>query len=150
MALSPTFTVARVSLASQTHFSGSGSGLASFPGLPRFLFFGLRSAASIYCTERKPKNKKRLGGRGVAGNEARSGLRDQARVTSLSLFQNSEIFIPKLRAGWSPCSEPDYSPPSRTIDRRLRSLLCIPHLNVSCYTRVWIPLFAPRHAGAES
>ena len=37
--------------------------LASFPGLPRFS----RSSASVYYTERKPKNKKR----GRPGNEAR-------------------------------------------------------------------------------
>ena len=43
--------------------------VAPFPGLPRFLFFGLRkqkSTASMYHTERKPKNKKR----GRPGNEA--------------------------------------------------------------------------------
>ena len=45
-------------------------GLASFPGLPCFLFFGLCSvvsSASVYYTEHKPKNKKW----GKPGNEAR-------------------------------------------------------------------------------
>ena len=42
--------------------------LASFPGLPRFLFFGLRfSIIHGSGTEHKPKNKKR----GRPGNEAR-------------------------------------------------------------------------------
>ena len=36
--------------------------ITSFPGLPRFS----RSSASVYCTERKPKSKKR----GRPGNEA--------------------------------------------------------------------------------
>ena len=45
-------------------------GLASFPGLPCFLFFGSHSvvsSASVYYTKRKLKNKKW----GRPGNEAR-------------------------------------------------------------------------------
>ena len=53
------------------HFEPSGmlcTHVASFPGLPRFcsLVCVLRSSASMYYTERKPKNKKR----GRPGNEA--------------------------------------------------------------------------------
>ena len=47
--------------------------VASFPGLPRFLFFGLRSHASVYYIERKPKNKKR----GRPGNEAMNEVHER-------------------------------------------------------------------------
>ena len=40
-----------------------------FPGLPRFS----RSSASVYYTERKPKNKKR----GRPGNETRDKVREK-------------------------------------------------------------------------
>ena len=48
------------------HYSLFAKTLASFPGLPRFS----RSSASVYYTERKPKNKKW----GRPGNEATKTL----------------------------------------------------------------------------
>ena len=68
------------------------------PGLPRFLFFGLlihggsgraRSSASVYYTERRPKNKKQ----GRPGNEA-TGAHDVIAITSL---QKNDLCTEELR-----------------------------------------------------
>ena len=52
------------------------------PDLPRFS----RSSASVYYTERKPKNKKR----GRPGNEAIK------KVTSASIYMHTYIYMPTL------------------------------------------------------
>ena len=52
--------------------------LALFPGLPRF--FALQFSASMYYTERKPKNKKR----GRPGNEASVQLLIYEKLSTLA------------------------------------------------------------------
>ena len=70
--------------------------LASFPGLPHFLFFGLRSVkyteaeelffavfdASVDYTERKPKNKKR----GRPGNATSNMLWQEIASTNSQIL----------------------------------------------------------------
>ena len=70
--------------------------VASFPGLPRFLFFGLRSviflrsSAYVYYTERNPKNEKRR----RPGNEASCHV--HVLLTRASRFRRCAQFFPSL------------------------------------------------------
>ena len=68
------------------------------PGLPRFS----RSSASVYYTERKPKNKKR----GRPGNEATSEVRPslmQSPTLSNSCKCLMSLLNPRSDRLWRPC-----------------------------------------------
>ena len=72
-----------------------------FPGLPRFL----RSSASVYYTEHKPKNKKR----GRPGNEANSSplpVSGGGAVGSMLDWHNGAG--PSLSHGWRQCQHIDF------------------------------------------
>ena len=78
-----------------SEFTPTRFGLASFPGLPHFLCFGLHlcSFASVYYTEHTPKNKKQ----GRPGNEARLGHSFELTVT---LYRNGLSFARLQYYAW--------------------------------------------------